>query len=158
MTGSGARGSRFAAIRRIIAARGVDSQEKLIELLRQEGHAVTQATLSRDLKALGIGKIPSPGGGYTYTLPEPAVKPGADATHVMDFTRGFVSLEFSGAFGLIKTLPGHANSVASALDGLRIHEVLGTIAGDDTILVVPRNGVTHRGVLEALKRRLPSLE
>jgi transcriptional regulator of arginine metabolism len=151
------RGARIAAIRRLIAGGGVDSQETLAELLAREGHAVTQATLSRDLKALGIGRVPSPRGGHTYTLPEAELKPASDATFVQDFMRGYVSLEFSGAFGLIRTLPGHASSVASALDNLRIRELLGTIAGDDTILVVPRSGLGRARVLAALRQRLPGL-
>jgi transcriptional regulator of arginine metabolism len=150
------RSARSRAIRRVIASRSVDSQEKLIELLRQEGFTVTQATLSRDLKALGIGKVPGPGG-YTYTLPEAEVKTAGDSTFVQDFMRGFVSLEFSGAFGLIKTLPGHAGSVSSALDNMKIREVLGTVAGDDTILVVPRNGHSHGALLAALRTRIPEL-
>jgi len=149
--------NRTAAIRRIIASKGVDSQERLIELLRQEGHLVTQATLSRDLKSLGIGKVPGPDGGYTYTLAVPEVKPGRSAALLADFARGFLSLEFSGNFGLMKTLPGHAPSVAAALDGLKITEVLGTIAGDDTILVVPRTGVTKAKMLAALGRNLPGV-
>jgi transcriptional regulator of arginine metabolism len=151
------RGSRSRAIRRIIAERSVDSQEKLLELLRQEGFPTTQATLSRDLKALGIGKIPDQSGGYTYTLPEAEVKPGGVSAFTQDFLRGFVSLEFSGNLGLIKTLPGHAGSVASALDNMRIREVLGTVAGDDTILVVPRNGCSRASMLAALKRQIPGL-
>ncbi len=151
------RSARFAAIRRIIAGRSVDSQERLIELLRREGFQATQATLSRDLKSLGIGKVPRQDGGYTYTLPDPEVKPGTDSTFVADFMRGFLSLEFSGSFGLIKTLPGHASSVASALDNLRIREILGTIAGDDTILVIPRSAVARPRLLAALRKRLPEL-
>lgn len=135
----------------------MEDQERLIELLRQEGFVVTQATLSRDLKVLGIGKVPSQAGGYTYTLPDPEVKPGGESTFVLDFSRGFVGLEFSGNLGLIKTFPGHAGSVASALDNLRIREVLGTIAGDDTILLVPRNGVTRPKLLAALRKRLPAV-
>ncbi len=152
-----ARGPRLAAIKRIVASRSVDSQEKLIEYLRREGFSATQATLSRDLKILGIGKSPGAGGGYTYTLPEAEVKTGSGSTFVQDFMRGYVSLEFSGSFGLIKTLPGHAGSVAAALDHLGIREVLGTIAGDDTILVVPRNGTGRAGMLAALRRILPDI-
>ena len=110
---------------------------------------MTQATLSRDLKRLGIGKAPSNDGGYTYILSEGEVKPGSDATYIQDFTRGFLSIEFSGNLGLMRTLPGHASSVASALDNLRIREVLGTIAGDDTVLIVPRNGVTPFRLMRA---------
>jgi transcriptional regulator of arginine metabolism len=151
------RSSRLAAIKRIVASRSVDGQEKLIECLRREGFAATQATLSRDLKTLGIGKAPSAGGGYTYTLPDAEVKTDAGSTFVQDFMRGYVSLEFSGNFGLIKTLPGHAGSVAAALDHLGIREVLGTIAGDDTILIVPRSGVARIKMLAALRKILPEI-
>ena len=146
---------RLAAIRRIVAETSVNSQERLTELLRREGYAVTQATLSRDLKRLGIGKAPSNDGGYTYILSEGEVKPGSDATYVQDFMRGFLSIEFSGNMGLIRTLPGHASSVASALDNLRIREVLGTIAGDDTVLVVARNGVAPARLTRAVSARIP---
>jgi transcriptional regulator of arginine metabolism len=146
---------RLEAIRRIVGATTVDSQERLTELLRREGFAVTQATLSRDLKRLGIGKTPRPDGGYTYILSEGEVKPGSDATYVQDFTRGFLSIEFSGSFGLMRTLPGHASSVASALDNLRIQEVLGTIAGDDTVLIVPRDGVVPARLSRAIRARIP---
>jgi transcriptional regulator of arginine metabolism len=151
------RSSRLAAIRRVISERNVGGQEKLIECLRREGFEVTQATLSRDLKTLGIGKVPSAGGGYTYTLPAGEVKTGSGSGFAQDFMRGFVSLDFSGSFGLIKTLPGHAGSVASALDHLGIREVLGTIAGDDTILVLPRNGVGRAALTAALRAALPEI-
>jgi transcriptional regulator of arginine metabolism len=76
---------------------------------------------------------------------------------VQDFLRGFVSLEWSGAFALLKTLPGHAASVASALDNLRVEGILGTVAGDDTILVVPRDGVTRQRIQKALRQRIPGI-
>ena len=152
------RGPRLAAIRRIIAGAAVDSQERLIDLLGREGFAATQATLSRDLKYLGIGKVPeAEGKGYTYTMTETESEPAAKASLVQDFRRGFVSLQFSGAFGLVKTLPGHAASVASALDHLRIAEILGTVAGDDTILIVPRDGVGRARLRKSLGARIPGL-
>ena len=152
------RASRLAAIRGIVTRTAVDNQEHLTELLRRQGFVVTQATLSRDLKRLGIGKAPRPDGRYTYLAPEGEVKPGTDSTYVQDFLRGFLSLEFSGPMGLIRTLPGHANSVASALDNLHLREILGTIAGDDTILVVPRNGVAPVRLRRALRDRIPNLQ
>jgi transcriptional regulator of arginine metabolism len=136
----------------------VDSQETLTELLRREGYPVTQATLSRDLQRLGIGKAPRPEGGSTYVLPEAEVHAGSTATHVQDFTRGFLSIEFSGAFGVMRTLPGHASSVAAALDNLRIPEILGTIAGDDTILVLPRSGVAPARLVKAVAARIPGFK
>jgi transcriptional regulator of arginine metabolism len=153
--GAPPRGARLAAIRRIVAETAVDSQERLTAILRRQGYAVTQATLSRDLKRLGIGKAPRPDGGYTYLASEGEVKQGSDATFVQDFMRGFLTIEFSGGLGLMRTLPGHASSVASALDNLRIREVLGTVAGDDTILVVPRNGVAPLRLTRAIRARIP---
>jgi transcriptional regulator of arginine metabolism len=151
----GTKTERLTAIRRIIATGAVDSQETLIALLRREGFVATQATLSRDLKRMGIGKAPRPNGGYTYVLASEDSPPPTDKTFIQDFTRGFLSLEFSGPLGLIRTLPGHASSVAAALDHMRISEVLGTIAGDDTILVVPRNGVSATRLVKAMKTRIP---
>ena len=144
------RRARLAAIRRIVAETAVDSQERLIALLKREGFAAAQATLSRDLKSLGIGKAPSPSGGYTYAPSGAEPRPASETTFIQDFRRGFVSLEFSGSLGVIRTHPGHASSVASALDNLGMAEVLGTIAGDDTILVITTDGRRAR----ALSRRL----
>lgn len=154
----GTKTERLTAIRRIIARGSVDSQETLIALLRKEGYVATQATLSRDLKSLGIGKAPRPEGGYTYVVATKDTPPATEKTFIQDFTRGFLSMEFSGALGLIRTLPGHANSVAAALDQMRVSEVLGTIAGDDTILVVPRNGVSPARLAKALKARIPGFQ
>ena len=152
-----ARAARLAAIRRMVASKAVDSQERLVELLEAEGFTVTQATLSRDLKHLGIGKVPGPDGGYAYTPPEAESRPGTEAALVQDFLRGFVSLAWSGSFAMVKTLPGHAASVASALDNLRVEGILGTVAGDDTILVVPRDGVPRQRIQKALGQRIPGI-
>jgi len=152
-----ARAARLAAITRVVTQEVVDSQERLVELLEAEGFAVTQATLSRDLKHLGIGKVPGPDGGYAYTPPEAESRAGTAATLVQDFLRGFVALAWSGSFALLKTLPGHAASVASALDNLRVDGILGTVAGDDTILVVPRDGVSRQRIQKALRERIPGI-
>ena len=154
----GTKTERLTAIRRIISRGSVDSQETLIALLGKEGFAATQATLSRDLKRLGIGKAPRPEGGYTYVVSPEEAPPPTDKIYVQDFTRGFLSLQFSGPLGLIRTLPGHANSVAAALDHMRVPEVLGTIAGDDTILVVPRNGISPARMVKAMKARIPGFQ
>lgn len=152
-----ARAARLAAIRRMVSHEAVDSQERLVQLLEAEGFPVTQATLSRDLKHLGIGKVPGPDGGYLYTPPEAEARTGTTAALVQDFLRGFVSLEWTGSFALVKTLPGHAASVASALDNLRVDGILGTVAGDDTILVVPRDGVARAAIRAALGERIPGV-
>jgi len=83
---------------------------------------------------------------------------GSDKSLVEDFRRGFISIEFSGSQGVVKTLPGHASTVAFAIDNLNIREVLGTIAGDDTILLIPRDGVSRSQLFQALQGRIPGLE
>jgi transcriptional regulator of arginine metabolism len=152
------RSLRLARLRHIIETSPVNSQETLLHLLEGEGFRVTQATLSRDLKYLKVGKVPDGKGGYLYTFSDGANKVGSDKSLVEDFRRGFISIDFSGNQGLIKTLPGHASTVAFAIDNLDIHEVLGTIAGDDTILVVPRDGISRGELFAALKHRIPGLE
>ena len=152
------RAIRLACLRLIIQTRSVDSQENLLEMLAEEGIVVTQATLSRDLQALKVGKLPDGKGGYLYAFSDGESKAGSDKSLIDDFRRGFLSLEFSGNQALVKTLPGHANSVAFALDNLGLREVLGTIAGDDTLLIVPRDGVSRKALLAALQARLPGLE
>ena len=147
---------RLARLRQLVAGREARSQEQLLRLLEQEGFEVTQATLSRDLKHLQAGKAPDGQGGYRYSLPESG---GAapESSLIEDFRRGFLAIEFSGNQAVIKTLPGHANSVAFALDNLRVRGVLGTIAGDDTILVIPRDGVRRPALATALRARIPGL-
>ena len=152
------RSLRLARLRHIIETHPVNSQDTLLHLLNDEGFRVTQATLSRDLKYLKVGKVPDGKGGYLYTFSDAASKVGSDKSLVEDFRRGFISIEFSGAQGVVKTLPGHASTVAFAIDNLNIHEVLGTIAGDDTILVVPRDGVSRSELLRALQLRIRGLE
>ncbi len=149
--------ARYAVIKRIIENNNVGSQEELLNLLLEEGYSVTQATLSRDLKFLKVGKIPDGKGGYIYVFPDDESKAGSDESLINDFLRGFLTIEFSGNFALIKTLAGHANSVAFAIDHLDIPGVLGTIAGDDTILVVPKDGVNKKEIFKGFKRRIPGL-
>jgi transcriptional regulator of arginine metabolism len=151
------REGRLAAIRRLIGSSTMRSQEDLLVALRREGFAVTQATLSRDLKVLGVVRVPDARGEYVYSFSDPEGKAGSGRSLSEDFMRGFISMEFSGAFALVKTLPGHAGSVAYALDHLRLASVLGTLAGDDTILVVPRDGATRADIVREIRKRIPGI-
>jgi transcriptional regulator of arginine metabolism len=149
------RTERHLAIKRIIGKRKVKSQEQLLEYLQAEGFAVTQATLSRDLKQLRVVKI-SDGPGYSYAMIEH--EESSEKNFMEDFIMGFLSIDFSGSFGLIKTLPGHAQSVALALDNLKLPEILGTIAGDDTILIVPKDKVSRADLLRSMEKKIPALK
>lgn len=132
----------------IIEQEAVFSQEQLLEKLQGKGVTTTQATLSRDLKALHIIKVP----GVGYRLPpsgQERTAPGAD--------KGLVSIEFSGTNAIIRTLPGFAPAVASHIDKHPSSPVMGTIAGDDTVLLVLRTGHSAQECLDALEKACPGI-
>jgi transcriptional regulator of arginine metabolism len=150
------RNERLMEIRRLISQRHISSQEELMKLLEKQGYELTQATLSRDLKYLRVAKMPDSRTGYVYILPEREQEaerediPGSSAN-------GFVSIDFAQGIGIVKTLPGHAGSLAYTIDNLNAYEIAGTVAGDDTILIIPRDGVTRSDLLNLLKMKIPAL-
>ncbi len=149
---------RLTAIKDLIKKNKIDNQDTLLNLLKDEGFDVTQATLSRDLKALKVGKISDGWSGYYYSLPEHDLVAESEKSYIQDVRRGVVSIEFSGNVGVVKTRSGHANSVALALETLSLPEILGTLAGDDTVLIVLREGVTKEDLLESFKSRIPEAD
>ncbi len=141
---------RLIAIKQIISSQKVGSQEDLLVLLNQAGYVTTQATLSRDLKFLKVAKMPDPETGYVYSLREVLGKTTEDSV-IEEFPLGGVeSIEFSSNIAVIKTKPGFANGIASVIDSHGLYEILGTIAGDDTILLISREGITKSDVVNAL--------
>ncbi len=139
---------RQQAILDIIQAGPVFSQDELAARLREAGISSTQATLSRDLKALRISKVP--GEGY--------VVPARGRSLSVDFTSGILRIQFSANLGVIRTRPGLANAVAVLIDNHMVHSVLGTIAGDDTILLILREEATPEVVLDALTPLFPEIK
>ena len=114
---------------------------------------LTQATLSRDLKQLKVAKAASMNGKYVYVLPNETMykrvhKP-LSATAMLSAS-GFISINFSGNMGVIKTRPGYASSIAYNLDNSEIEDILGTIAGDDTIFIVIREGADTAEITRAI--------
>ena len=125
---------RRETVARIIRARRIGTQEELLAELAEAGERATQATLSRDLARLGARRVLRPGGGAFYELPPEADGLGA--------ARGQVaSVGANASLVVIRTAPGSANAVARAVDVAQLPEVLGTIAGDDTIFVAPAGGL-----------------
>lgn len=147
--------NRLSAIKDLIKKNRIDNQDTLLNLLKEEGYNVTQATLSRDLKTLKVGKISDGWSGYYYSLPENDLVAESEKSYIQDVRRGVVSIEFSGNVGVFKTRTGHATGVAFALETLCLPEILGTLAGDDTILVLLREGYTREDLLESFKTRIP---
>ncbi len=152
-----AKAQRLAAIKNIVTSKKVSSQEELLMLLEKEGLLTTQATLSRDLKYLKVAKIPNNELGYIYELPQGASKHNEEL--IEDFpVSGVTSIDFSGNMTVIKTRPGFANSIAYLIDSQDPYEILGTIAGDDTILLINREGVSKNHILEVLAMFIPGLK
>lgn len=149
---------RLKAIKKIIQQRKIESQEKLLEYLEREGYYVTQATLSRDLKLLKVGKQAEGSDGYFYTLPNEEIRKEQEHSYVQDFLRGYVSLDFAGYIAVIRTLDGHADSIAVAIDNLNMNCVLGTVAGGDTVMVAIRESCSREEFLTTLRERVPDFE
>ena len=147
------RGERLMAIRRLINGINISSQEELLSLLEEQGFSMTQATLSRDLKHLRVAKMPDSEKGYIYMLTERQLNAPTENNDIP--ITGFVSIDFAQGMGIMKTMPGHASSIAYALDNLNTYEIAGTIAGDDTILIIPRDGVSKSDLVKLLKTRVP---
>jgi transcriptional regulator of arginine metabolism len=150
------RNERLMEIRRLIGSQNISSQDELMKILVKKGYELTQATLSRDLKYLKVAKMPDEQAGYVYILP--------DKDQVIEESGfpgrglgGLISLDFAQGMAILKTLPGHASSIAYTLDNLDAYEIAGTIAGDDTILLIPRDGVSRSDLANLLKLRMPGL-
>jgi len=152
---------RLNAMRRIVAQHEIENQDMLLDHLRQEGYVVTQATLSRDLKQLKISKNPNYAGIYVYMLPNnirTVDMPQRPTINYEYMAEGFLSIEFSGQLAVMKTRPGHASAIAYEIDTKAPHIILGTVAGDDTILIVPRENISRRQIMETLGMFIPNLK
>lgn len=131
------KGQRHIKIREMIANNEIETQDELVELLREAGYNVTQATISRDIKELHLVKVPLMDGRYKYSLP-------ADQRFnpLQKLKRSlvdcFVSIDSAGHFVVMKTLPGNAQAVGALIDNLDWEEIMGTICGDDTCLLICR--------------------
>jgi len=132
--------SRQQAILAIIRERDVRTQEELARALKERGIEATQATVSRDVRELGLIKVASKDGGYRYAVPPRPLPPDALGRVQRTFRDYVLDIAFSGSLLVLKTQPGSAMVVAAALDALNLEGVAGTIAGDDAVLVVAKDG------------------
>src|SRR3954462_13362858 len=150
MTGPGTRASRHARIVELIRTSTVRSQTELAELLAGAGIQVTQATLSRDLEELGAVKVSG-----AYLIPEDGQRPLRDTdqgpARLLRLLRELLTgVDASGNIAVLRTPPGAAQFLASALDRSGLSDIVGTIAGDDTILVVARDGSGGKALADKL--------
>lgn len=145
---------RLDAIKLIVTSKEIANQDQLLQELRKEGFTLTQATLSRDLKCLQVIKSTNANGKYVYVLQgNDPQHPQTAYTHplqeMMDLA-GFRSVDFSGNLAVIKTHPGYAASLAYDLDNLGLTDIVGSVAGDDTIILVLREGCSRKSIKKAL--------
>ncbi len=152
---------RHRAIGDLLRTQEIGSQVELVDALEGLGFRVTQGTVSRDLRRLGVIKVPT-AGGSRYAMPDSGLDAGpgsgeAEQRRLVESLRQSVwSVAEGSRILVLRTAPGHANAVAVAIDGLSVEGIAGTVAGDDTILVVLRKGVAPaqaERVLELLGSR-----
>jgi transcriptional regulator of arginine metabolism len=142
---------RHAAIRELVRSHRVSSQEQLRELLETRGFDATQATLSRDIRELRLIKVHDPEGGNHYTLPPESWDNAPALTRLLPAL--FLGAEGTGNLLVVKTMVGGAQAVAEAIDWEEWPEVLGTLAGDDTILLILRDAAQLGLVQRRLEER-----
>ncbi len=147
--------ARQARIAALLAGAAVRSQTDLARLLRADGVVVNQATLSRDLEELGAGKVRRPDGTLAYAVPEQGAGPTPlDAAERLArrLAELLVSAEGAHNLAVLRTPPGGAHLLGAALDRAGLAEVMGTVAGDDTVLVVCRAATGAPALAERLRR------
>lgn len=141
-------------LRSLLQTNRFESQEEVLNALREQGFKLAQPTLSRDLRTLKVSKVCTEDGGYAYILPE-----NSDIEIKRQTTPfGFKVLDFSGNLAVIHTAPGYACSLAVEIDNLNIKEVVGTVSGDDTVIAVLREGTSKTVMIDVLKQILPSYD
>lgn len=145
------RSKRHLKIVNIIKNEDIGTQEELVERLLEEGIEVTQATISRDIKKLGLIKVPDGFGGYKYSMP--AERKQADMNKWLRrmFRDFVVDMNWSENLIILNTLPGTANGLGSAIDNMEWEEVIGTVAGDDTLLLVVKPKEETQGLYARLQ-------
>jgi transcriptional regulator of arginine metabolism len=147
---------RLLAIENIITEVNISTQEELLKRLKGNGISCTQATLSRNLRQLGVGRIPDGAGNYKYALSE-NIRDSSISSMKLNIVPVIQDLVEAKGLLVIRTIPGNASNTAFLIDGARRYEIAGTIAGDDTILLIPRDGITLQQIHTCLEIILPGL-
>jgi transcriptional regulator of arginine metabolism len=148
--------NRLLEIEKIILEETISTQDELLRKLRGKGISCTQATLSRNLRQLGVGRIPNGDGGQKYILSKNFRNP-VSSTVKLNIVPVIQDIVEAKELMIIKTIPGNASNTAFYIDGSGRYEIAGTIAGDDTILIIPRDGITLQQVHTCLEIIFPGL-
>ncbi len=147
--GQDVKGIRQMKIREIITGDAIETQDELVDALRAAGMQVTQATVSRDIKELQLVKVPMEDGRYRYSMPqEQRFNPIHKLKRAM--LDHFVHIDYTDNLVVMKCLPGTANAIGALIDNMEWPEVMGTICGDDTILIICRSKEQSGAAVERL--------
>lgn len=148
---------RLVVIRELIQTKTITTQEELLKILQSQGIELTQATLSRDLKQLRAARVPNSLQEMVYVLSDDIVNNNPQSS-IHTPLQGFLSMKISLNLAIIKTLPAYSHTIADTLDKLDLDEILGTVAGNDTILVVLQENTNKNLFIQNLKKGLPELQ
>lgn len=142
--------NRHVKIIELIRTYRIETQEELAARLQEEGFRVTQATVSRDIRDLKLTKIPAEGGGQRYAIHQDE-QDGMNEKYMRVLREGYVSMDMAQNILVIKTVSGMAMAVAAAVDAMKFKEVVGTIAGDDTIMIAVRTVEDTKILMEKIR-------
>lgn len=145
---------RLSIIRKIIRTECVSSQEELIARLEEHGVRVTQSTLSRDLKFMQVAKVPHQENGYVYVLPNNTLSEHYVSTNITD---NIIKIGFSGNLCVLNTKPGYASAISVLIDSRNIPAIIGSIAGDNTILLILSEDYDRAKLVRELAVVMPSI-
>ncbi|MEY4480039.1 MAG: transcriptional regulator ArgR [Bacillota bacterium] len=148
------KGQRHIKIREIIGNSAIETQDDLVDALRAAGYVVTQATVSRDIKEMHLIKVPMDNGRYKYSLPsDQKFNPIHKLRRALN--DNFLSIDYAENLIVLKALPGTANAIGVLIDNLEWPEIMGTISGDDTLLLICRSKEQSALVTEQILAMLP---
>lgn len=152
----GQKTERLNLIKRIISEELISSQEDLIKRLADYSIRATQSTLSRDFKEINISKMPHPDKGYIYVLSE---KLGSEVvSNVANVGEAVLGIKFSHNIAVLATKSGYASAISVIVDSHKIKEILGSVAGDNNIILILSENATHAGVTAKLQQIFPTLK
>lgn len=151
----GNKAERLSLIRRIVGEELIGSQEDLIKRLAEHGIQATQSTLSRDFKEINISKMPHHSKGYIYVLSE---KIGTEVVaNVANIGEAVLHIKFSHNIAVIATKSGYASAISVIIDARKSKDIIGTIAGDNNIILILHEEATHESVLAQMQQLFPTL-
>jgi len=149
----GMKKSRHQKIKELVEQFEIETQEELADMLREAGYAVTQATVSRDIRELKLSKVPMGDGRQKYTILIHSDHYLSDK-YIRVLKDGFVSMDMAQNILVVKTVAGMAMAVAAAIDAMKLKEIVGSIAGDDTIMMAVRTVQDTQIVMDKIRNVL----